>query len=727
MKTAYHSSTGFRTLSWIGFFLVGLTVISSGQENRASLHNGGEQAGNPKRDFKIQIGVNEVRLDAVVLDKDGHQVTDLTADDFEIHQDGSLQKITSCTYINDYVPQPGLQAGAAPDSKTMLSLPTPAPTLENVRRTIAFVVDNLSMSFDQMHSARTALQKFVEAQMQPGDLVTIVPTAGGNAALQVFSSDRRHLLRMIDNLRWFIDTRATLVLPQYMALSYCIRALRDMPGRKTLITISPETMIPGLLVDDIGRFSSPLKARAPLARDAFNPLADAALRAGVVIHTLDIHGLEGPGVYDSDFGADRSFPVDVSEGIGLSDRWTPDAAPERYIENRTRRIRWAAAMRDSETRIPLSEKTGGLFVKDFNWFANGIGAVNEQLKGYYMLTYTPPGKTFSPDLKNTYRRIKIKVKRPKCEVHSRDGFFGIPQPAYSPAEDSGSLRAAIFSPFQYSDLHVHLASGYVEDARRGYLLQSWLHLEGKDLTVLEGKEGGPSILLEAACVTSDMNNVIQDSNVRQYAFSIKEQEIPWVKENGLRFSLILPVKNPGAYYVRTAVKDMRSGKMGSAYQFIEVPDLKNRRLSLSNIFFINREEDAPWAQSAAPQESQNLLYPDMRRDPRKSPALRSYLPGEAFECAAVIYNAEADKDQKPELETQYVLFANGKELFRSKPETVRLEGMSDFKRIPVRKELTLGNSLQPGDYVLLLQVQDKRDKKKRSAATQALDFKVLAK
>jgi hypothetical protein len=107
-------------------------------------------------------------------------------------------------------------------------------------------------------------------------------------------------------------------------------------------------------------------------------------------------------------------------------------------------------------------------------------------------------------------------------------------------------------------------------------------------------------------------------------------------------------------------------------QFIEIPNLKKRGLSLSTLFFINRDEDLPWAPSKAPLESHSLLYPDMRRDPRNSPALRSYLPGESFEYAAVIYNAETGKDKKPDLESQYLLFGNGKELLRSKPETVDL-------------------------------------------------------
>jgi hypothetical protein len=50
-------------------------------------------------DFSVKIGVQEVRLDAVVVDTQGRQITDLTVDDFELYQDGKRQRITASKYI----------------------------------------------------------------------------------------------------------------------------------------------------------------------------------------------------------------------------------------------------------------------------------------------------------------------------------------------------------------------------------------------------------------------------------------------------------------------------------------------------------------------------------------------------------------------------------------------------------------------------------------------------
>jgi VWFA-related protein len=707
MNTArlFNADRGRKIIACLLICLIGFLPLANGQQGPPAPS---PEAGGSERGFKIRVGVEEVRLDAVVLGKDGRQVTDLTGDDFEVFQDHFRQKVTSCVYINDYRPMPPKPAD--PSDRTGAPIPVPVPTRRNVRRTIVFVVDNLVMNFTQVHRARLALGRFVDAQMQDGDLVAILPTAGGDSTFQTFSADRRQLHGTIGNIRWHIDWRTTPTSSQLMALAYSIRTLRDMPGRKSVVMISPATMIPSPFITKIGVWLNNTQRAVEYTSNTFNPLADAALRAGVVIHTLDIRGLSGPFSVDAELGFDYSF-------------LTPDGTldPGEVSKKASNEV----AVRDSSTPIPLSEKTGGVFIRDSNWFVNGIGPVQEEMKGYYMLTYAPPPTTFRTEFRNLYHRVQIKVKRFGCEVHARDGFYGVSQPEIAPAGISNSLHAAIFSPFQYDDVKVHLASGYIDDPQKGYLLRSFLHLDARDLTITDGKEGTGTIEIEAASVTVDTNNLIKDSSAYRYEFEVKKEDIPWVREHGIRFSLALPIKRPGAYYVRTAVRDPASGKMGSAYQYIEIPDLKKSRLALSDIFVVNRGEDVPWAPSLAPMKYRQALYPDLRRDARRSPALRDYLPGENFECATMIYNAKIEKGKKPDLESRFTLYGNGKELFKSEPETVDLGNVGDFTRIPLKISLKLADSLPPGDYVLLLQVTDRQANKKYNLASQTLSFKAL--
>jgi transcriptional regulator with PAS, ATPase and Fis domain len=61
-----------------------------------------QQSGRPPAEPEqpiLRVSVNLVQVDAVVTDSDGHQVTNLTADDFEALEDGRLQKITAFSYV----------------------------------------------------------------------------------------------------------------------------------------------------------------------------------------------------------------------------------------------------------------------------------------------------------------------------------------------------------------------------------------------------------------------------------------------------------------------------------------------------------------------------------------------------------------------------------------------------------------------------------------------------
>jgi hypothetical protein len=259
------------------------------------------------------------------------------------------------------------------------------------------------------------------------------------------------------------------------------------------------------------------------------------------------------------------------------------------------------------------------------------------------------------------------------------------------------------------------------------MLRSWLHLDAQDVNTVEKKNEGRIISLETVSVTSDINGVIRDSSIMKYDFLVKEENLPWIKEHGIRFFLLLPVKKPGPYYMRVAVKDQVSGKVGSAYQFVDIPDLKKDRLALSNLFVINNSADAAWIRSGVSKETaQSVPVPILRRDESRSPALRNYAPGDHFEYMSVIYNSKHRKEASPELESQFVLYKDGSELFKSDPEPLSLSGAVDFDRIPLMQRLLLGNSLQAGDYVLQLLVRDKRRGGKKGLASQTLTFGISA-
>lgn len=682
-----------------------------GQENPALLPDSSDPGSQTEKTLTIRVGVEEVRLDAVVLDKKGRQITDLTADDFEIYQDRKRQRIVAGKYIADYEPMPATKRAPAKDSGAATHIPAPRLSRDAVRRTIVFLVDDYSMQrFEEFHRARVCLRKFVEDQMQPGDLIAILQTFRGTSALSAFTSDKKELLARIENIHYkppylYQDPRmGEAYIPQPMAIDFCIGALKDMPGRKYLMLMSLDVVKTSKLDAYLGRRTED---------GPFNRISDAALRAGVVIHTLDILGLADDFVDLEASYLSRFFPS------GTGDIMAPWRTDQQHA-------RWMISARQQDNRLPYSQKTGGEFLTGTNFFNNGIAALEEHMKGYYLLSYVPPASTFSEKNGLFYKKIEVKVKRRGARIYTRDGFVGLEGSPDPPAEARNPLIQAMFSPFRYKDLNVCMASGYVEDSSKGYQLRAWIHLDGRALGITDEKNGGHSISVDAVAATSDIDGKVRDSAKRQLKLALNDADVEWIRAHGLRFSLSLHKEEPGGYYVRVAIKDQVSGAIGSAYEFLEIPDLKKGVLSLSSIVVLNNREDADWVRSATSEGSKPIPDQSVPLIARGQ-ALRKYRAGESFEYMATVYNAKTNAGTLPDLESQVVLFGDGRELFTTEAEPVRLDTPHNVQKIPIRKNLLLQETLPPGDYVLKLQVRDRREKGRNRVAEQLLQFEISAK
>jgi len=659
--------------------------------------------------YKITVGVNEVRLDVVVVDNKGRQITDLTAADFEIRQDKLPQTVTSSIYINNQTVASAAPSASKKDAPKPLTIPVTTLKEEEVSRTIVFVVDNLSMQFENMHYAKTAMKNFLEKQMQPGDMVAIIRTSSGNSALQTFLNDKRQITARIDGIAaagpvlGLGQTKPDdgqlhrIYENQLSTLSYSIRALKDMPGRKIMLFLSALPTIsnpPPVVFDRIPvNFYEYYGPR-------FESLANDALRSGVVVHSLNVMGL-----------------YCVEEGTPGQDGFSPCAYDSESAYN---------------YQNPLPAKTGGTYVQDSNFFIEGIGReVNNLIAGYYLVSYIPPDTTFKASRRNVFHRLDVNVKRKGATVYARDGFYGRPENEMDDAEPPPHpLSNAVLSPFQYSDLNVNMSAGYIRDANVGYLARSWIHIDPQNIEFTETEDGGARIDIDTVCMTSDIDGVISDFRHAQYTFNFgaenKAENIAWIQKYGIRFSMLLPVKNPGSYTVRVAVHDMKSGKVGSVYQFVEIPDLKKKGLALSDIFMITSAADINWIGSDATKEiAEGVFFPAMNNAETRTPALRSYLPGDNLQTLTIIYNADMEMLTRTGIETQTILYKDGRELIRGEPRPINPAGVSDIDNIPILQRLTLGADMTPGNYALQLLVIDKKNsKKKEGVVSQTLSFTI---
>src|SRR6185312_16532382 len=124
----------------------------------------------------VRITTNLVQVDVVVT-KDGKQVKDLKAEDFDLFEDGKRQTITQFSYVSTALVKPAVESkptSASPEKASYLSPSSPIAA----RRTIAFVIDDLGLSFESMALMRQRLPKLIAERVGPNDLVAVMRTGG---------------------------------------------------------------------------------------------------------------------------------------------------------------------------------------------------------------------------------------------------------------------------------------------------------------------------------------------------------------------------------------------------------------------------------------------------------------------------------------------------------------------------------------------------------------------
>jgi VWFA-related protein len=649
----------------------------------------------------LRITVNLVQVDAVVTDGRGRHVPDLTRDDFVILQDGKPRKVTHCTYFAE-PPEAALPART--------SLAATPPHRSRTRRVVALVVDDLGMSFSSAHHAREALQKFVDEQMQHGDLVSIVRTGANMGSIQQFTADKQLLRAAIERVRWNGTGRAgpsmlddvdpgsadfgaildnavfqheASSLGSVGGLNWVVKGLQGMPGRKSVVFLSD-----GFRIWTLRKYGD--TRNVELFERLFSQLrklTDLANRAGVVIYTVDLRGLHVPGTKASQSGGPGSA------GLGaFADNW--------------------------DGLHFLARETGGLFTKNDNDIPGALRAAAEDQSGYYLLGYSPDADTFKLDRgESKYHRVVVKVARAGLQVRSRAGFLGTADVAAPATAEGGSrqLLSSLVSPFQSGGVRLHLAALFGNAADSGSYVHAMVHIDGRGLTFVDDGVGFRKSEVDLALAAFDAEGAVKGSLEKHYTIRLPAAALDEAAKAGFLYRAMLPMKKPGAYQFRVGVRDAASEKVGSASQFVRVPDVANGRLALSGISLDSRLEAAGGEPGAPAREAPG------------GPALRIFRPGEPIYCGVVVYNPAGGKGTPPpDVQVGVRVLRDGSEVWRGEPYSLKIDGQADSRWVPFVQKLSFGPRTRLGSYMIQVYATSKASPGKRSIVTQWTDFELVA-
>lgn len=671
----------------------------------------------------FRVAVDLVSIDAVITDGKGEPVRDLTAADFVVLQNGKPQKVM----FAQFVPLAAAAPGAATRSSAESAESAAPITREQVQRTFVIVVDDLGLSFEGIDNVRRGLRGFLDTALLPTDLVLIVRTGEARSLLQPLTRDREALRATVDALQYNMMSRkaiwpsgdivqglhgpeieesandmqrSTSVAGTMAALNLAVRAARDVPGRKTVVVASegfPLSLKPG----EAMRF--PGKDDNSRVRSDTDGVIDQATRSGVVIYTINGAGLVTGGPRASD---DYHQTTDTRD---------PFASHEyQGGEEMAAGARRLAAARGADSAIEqaslayLAEQTGGFAVAS-NDFPGAFTRVTRDVRDYYVIGYEPDLGTFAPkDKSPRLNTITVKVKRSGVRVRSSKELIGVtdPEPP-SPPTPAQQLVLAARSPFSATTIAVQATNlpGYAPG--RGLFVRTVLHLDAHALTLANGANNTRTATVDLVGLVINSDGVQVDTIATGFDVTLQNAEAAQAMTDGLAYTARLPIKNPGGYQLRFAVRDRHSGAVGSAGGFVSVPNVASGALALSGL--VLRAGD----QTAALESIDSDRF-----SVRPADALRVYARGTRLSYACEVYNA----GQPVQVVTS---IWRGKDRLTVQPP-VQLVPPANGVPAFASGVVNLGADLPAGTYVLQIVATSDNPKqpKKPRVAVQRMSFDV---
>jgi VWFA-related protein len=703
------------------------------------------QEPRPATDDVIRISTELVQTGVVVVDKQGRFVEGLKPEEFVLKVDG--RPVTPSFFervIAGTVREEKLETSVAKGATVPASIGA-----TYLGRSIVFFIDDLHLSADSVQRTRKAVLEFVENEMSLEDQVAVATPSGQIGFLQRFSdlkpvvraavnrlnhkpytvrdleqvamteyqalrieqgdqsaseffvsellkqsnmripggigppnggpvssptNDNRRTMGMTpESAKRVVKDRANLLMRQsesvtsatLTSLESLMRSLRQMHGRKIVFFISD-----GFFLND----------RSTGYSNKVNRITDAAVRGNLVIYSVDARGLAG----------------------------TTDATSNRADPNgQLSRTNVGELQASQDGMNALAADSGGKAFFNRGALTDAIKDALRETANYYLLAWRP--STEDQKAPN-FKRVEITIPgRPELSVRVARGFFSSEPKAEDKATDAnnsagdkgasdkvgtadsgsknvtGALMSALAAPSARTGLPTKLFVSFVDVPGSGPVLTAATQLSTEGLGY--GADGKQPAAIDLAGV------VFNDQGKQAGSFKTRINVNPLsptttAKDPSVVYSHKLPLK-PGIYQIRVAARDDKSGSVGSSAQWIEIPDLSSKKLTLSTLLLGGHASN-----SSQSDKGEQVQFSVDRRFLRES----------QMTFFTVIYNAASAP--APKLEAQIEILRGGQRVVASPVMPVVVESNSDVARIPYGANVGL-KTLAPGRYVLKVTVMDR--------------------
>lgn len=687
----------------------------------------------------LRVYTELVQTDVMVFDKQGRFVSDLKKEDFELRIDGKPRPVEFFEKITAGSISEEAQLAAARGSSVRTNIGLPArPTPLDRGRPIFFYVDDLHLDLSAVQLTRKLIASFIDKEMGQNDEAAIASASGQIGFLQQLTDNKTVLRAALERLKvrpysvrdferpsmteyqgllisnydrdltdYFIEetirinpgitregaealvrSRAQAMAQQggrvtlntLAGLESLIRAANKLPGRKLIFFISG-----GFFLDD----------RNTDSRLRLQRITSAAARSGVVIYSMD-----GRGLVASLTDASSDSPFDPTG---------------RLVRANSGEL---SASQDSLNA--LAADTGGKAFFNTNRLETGLGRALKETSTYYLLAWKPERET---QRASKFRRLEVKlVGKPDLTVQVRRGFFdrepdAVAKPSKEKAKNAANqpdkgplkapeteLRKALGTPYPDRDIPISLSLSYLNTPDKGSLLSTALQVptEFFSFAPVGGKQA--AAVTVAGTIFDDRGNVgaVFNNRITIEAASVE------AARRGPDLTYGYPVYlGPGLYQVRVGVLDEKSGRIGTAHEWIEIPKLSSGEFGLSSLLL------GPRTPAAANPSANAADVPA----PVEVSVTHNFAANGYLRFLVFIYNAtRAPADSKPDVAIQVQVIRDEQPVVTTALRKVAIDDVLDLERVPYAAEVGLAG-LPVGRYLLRVSVVDRVGK--RGASQQA--------
>lgn len=493
----------------------------------------------------IRVDTKLVQIEAIVKDKNGKIIKDLTADDFELVEGGKVRPIEFFSFVPITVEAGKNVATEAAETKGIKP--------HEVKRTLVFIVSNPNIkltsfintrfeasvrtisyqSFTFLGSEQTTrfFNKFINENLTENDLVSINDTEANLGTLSSFTNDKETLLAaaklMKDgvvqgkyptrnvsvffrdrDIEWDAGDLIQQNLNTLKMAESAVEQLQKVPGQKMVFLLSRgmlgNSALPGTDVID----------------QKLKSVIEKANRGKVTFYSLSL------------------------KTLGES------APPPSTIQG-------------NDTLIQLAERTGGRAVFNTNDISVGFNKILEENSGYYQLAFTPDELSDS----KAYQ-VKINLKRPGLAAQYRSSVYYRDGMVREETDIKERVLQLLRTPFASDTVKIKLAANYRSINKKQGKITTVVSIDPQLFEPRMLEKEIREIKLNLGIQITEPDNIIARQEVKNFSLKLSAESWKQILKEGLVYQFDTATFKQGTYSVKIAACINDSNQCGNAESFV---------------------------------------------------------------------------------------------------------------------------------------------------------------